>query len=121
MTTRARIIILDTAPDLLDGLSQLLHRSGYSVETTTSLVELFDLLEQETFDLLILEHLPERNWDIRLISDHLREGQLKHCIVTSNFLSKEQIRDETNVNIAWLKRPFKSASLMSTITDLLAQ
>ena len=121
MESNARIVILDTAPDLLNALSQLLGRSGYSVETTTSLVELFDLLERETFDLLILEHLPERNWDIRLVAEHLREGQLKHCIVTSNFLLKEECRDESCENIAWLKRPFKSASLVATITRLLAQ
>ena len=121
MENKARIIILDTEPDLLNGLSQLLGRSGYKIETTTSLVELFDMLDKETYDLLILEHLPERNWDIRLVSEHLRRGQLKHCIVTSNFVIKKECRDEHNVNIAWLKRPFKSASLVATITELLAQ
>ena len=121
MENKARIIILDTAPDLLNALSQLLGRSGFYVETTTSLVELFDLLDKKSFDLLILEHLPERNWDIRLVSEHLDRGQLRHCIVTSNFVINGERRDESNENIAWLKRPFKSASLVATITELLAQ
>ncbi len=117
----ARIIILDTAAELLRALDQLLDRRGFSVATTTSLVELFDLLDKEPYDLLILEHRPERNWDIRLVTDHLEKGQLKHCIVTSNFVLKEEEKDESYDNIVWLKRPFKSASLVSTIVDLLNQ
>ena len=117
---KEKIIILDSSQELLSVLEELLSAKGYSISKTSSLVELFDCLDREKYDLLILEHLPDRDWDIHLVRAHIRKGGLKSCIVTSNYvLQNGSNSQESDSSIVWLKRPFKTEKLIATIAKLL--
>lgn len=119
--TENRIIILDTNEDLLEALRQLFSKQGYLVTTTSELIELFDLLESNTYRLLIMEHVPDQLWDVKLVIDHLHAKRLGHCIITSNYLLGNVDEHGKNVSVRWLKRPFKIDVLLQTVAELEGQ
>jgi len=54
-----KIIVLDDEVGIIDSLSVVLSRSGYSVKGVTSPLEAIELIRSEHFDLLILDYMME--------------------------------------------------------------
>src|SRR5262249_48730195 len=55
LTTRARILIADDQPDVLNALRLLLKAQGYETEAVTTPAELLRTVEEREFDLLLMD------------------------------------------------------------------
>ena len=116
----SRIIVLDSNDELLEAMCKLLERKGHEVHRTSSLVELFDALENETFDILVMEHLPARNWDLKVVADYIRQERIRNCVLTSSFVMEDYSESVSALDgtVRWLKRPFKIGSLLAHIESM---
>jgi sigma-B regulation protein RsbU (phosphoserine phosphatase) len=54
-TTKARVLIADDQPDMLEALSLLLRNNGYQVHTANSPAAILAALREQAFDLLLMD------------------------------------------------------------------
>lgn len=55
MTNKKKLIIIDDDPDYVDGIKSVLERADYSVQVAHNPKEGFQLLQSQSFDLLLLD------------------------------------------------------------------
>jgi len=116
-----RILLLDSDTDLTAGLVELLRRDGFAVDATDATIRFFALLDANVYDVAVVEQVPERDWDERLVERPAAAGRVRHVVFTSSYVLASSNGGREPVQYAWLKRPFKAADLVALVRRLLAR
>lgn len=117
---KPRLLIVDDEPRLLDSLSKLLHSRGHHITPASTAREAMKLLEDEAFDLLLLDlRLPDLGG--HAVMDHIRAQGLDVAVIV--------VSGESDINAAigalkrgaddYVRKPYAFAELMKAIDHTL--
>ncbi len=78
---RKRILVVDTDPELLINLEQILEDGGYATTTTWDTGVSLDLLDSQRFDLLLVGNHPPEIDAAQIVTRARRAQSAPHCLV----------------------------------------
>lgn len=84
-----RILMVDDSPTSRSRFRKLLNNAGYQAESVTNTPEALEKIQQQEFDIAIIEYfMPEQNGDelVRLLRAHSRSPALQCIILSSTYL-----------------------------------
>ena len=84
-----RILMVDDSPTSRSRFRKLLNNAGYQAESVTNTPEALEKIQQQEFDIAIIEYfMPEQNGDelVRLLRAHSRLPSLQCIILSSTYL-----------------------------------
>lgn len=118
----AKILVVDDEKDVVELLSFLLQKDGYTIVTAANGREAMEKIEQETPDLILLDvMMPEM--DGYTVQTRLLENPKTKTIPIVILTAKGQLRDvfavASNVT-AYIEKPFDPKTLRQKIKESLA-
>lgn len=107
-----RILIIDTEPDLLSSLHELLEMSGYDVTTLSDLRQIFNICVAKPFD-VVLSHWVDPYLKVDEVFDQLKiqYPNTKFVIMTGSI----EIQDQIEKKYPFLYKPFQLSELENVL------
>ena len=120
---RKRILVVDDEGAVRALTREILSAAGYAVETAESGDEALDLLEDETFDLVITDlRMPGMDGATLFAEIQRRWPELQHRVlfVTGDIEGEPNSRTLDADTIHYLEKPFNTHQLLNVVRDLVA-
>ena len=119
--TKARILIVEDEPNIVESLSFILRRAGFEVDTVTDGAEALDRVRRQTFSTLILDiMLPGMNgFDVlqAIRSDHALAA-LPVIVLTAKGQANDRRAAEAVGASAFITKPFSNAEVVEHVARL---
>ncbi len=117
-----RILVVDDAPQIRDGLEQLLTGAGFEVALAADGDDGFELARDTAFDLIIADVNMPRVGGIEmleLIRKDTPNVKTPAFILTTESLKKHQERFRSIGSAIWIVKPYDPGALILSITRVL--
>lgn len=119
--TKARILIVEDEPNIVESLSFILGRAGFEVDTVTDGIEALDRLRRQSFSALVLDiMLPGMNGlDVlkTIRADHAL-AILPVMVLTAKSQASDRRAAEAIGADAFVTKPFSNAEVVAQVTRL---
>ncbi len=118
----SRILVVDDEPQLLDIAKQSLANQGYIVKTARSGEEALDILQKDTFDLILLDMIMEPGINGRQTYEEiLKINPGQKALVISGYSEHEEVKRSLELGAAGLiKKPYSLRALNQEVQHVLA-
>ena len=114
------ILFVDDEPDLLAVNSKLLSVLGFEVSTTTSGQEAAKLVARGKIDLVILDMMMPQIDGVETLKRIRAARSDQKVVILSGFSEGKKIAEVRQLGVlAFLKKPFESATMVKTLRDAL--
>ena len=115
----ASILVIDDDPDIGIMIKMMLEYKGYSVSVAVRADEAEEMIEDETFDLLIMDMLLSGTNGIDLCSDLKKNGTTAHLpvIMISAHPNAKEICMQAGAD-EFISKPFDMQEILSKIQQL---
>ena len=114
-----RVLVIEDDPLLADGISQLMRASGHTVDFVGSAELAATVLENEVFDLLLLDvGLPGMDGFAFLKKIRAEKNHIPVLVLTAHDALNEKIRGLNLGADDYLTTPFASEELLARVTAL---
>jgi DNA-binding response OmpR family regulator len=119
MNKSARILVIDDDPDIGIMIKMMLEYKGYSVSVAVRADQAEEMLEDESFDLLIMDMLLSGTNGIDLCSDLKKNGKTAHLpvIMISAHPNAKEICIQAGAD-EFISKPFDMQEILSKIQQL---
>ena len=118
--TKKRILIIDDDSVVLSVISDLVSFLGYDVKVTTEGLDGIDLLDRETFDLVIVDMIMPQVGGLALSKVIRQESPQIPILAISGYYDKLVDTVQTPDVDAILPKPVVLETLKATLNDMLA-
>ncbi len=108
------ILIVDDEPDVIESLIELLHMC--KIDTASSYEEGKRLLENQFYDIAILDIMGVKGFDLLKIAN---ENKIPAIMLTANSLSKESLKKSAREGAAYFAPKDKMVDIDVFVTDVL--
>lgn len=118
---KARILIVEDEPNILESLTFILSKAGFEVETLMDGIEALDRLRRQSFAALVLDiMLPGMNGleVLKAIRDDRVLAKLPVIVLTAKGQASDRKSAETIGASAFVTKPFSNADLVHCVTRL---
>jgi PAS domain S-box-containing protein len=122
MSYNPKILIVDDEPQICDSLNILLSRQGYDITTVQSGKKALEILEDNQFDLLLLDMvIPDLNGFE--IMDHINSHwyDLLIIVITGNASIESAVKALKKGAYDYLRKPFEYEELLNRVGNALNQ
>jgi two-component system phosphate regulon response regulator PhoB len=122
MKTRAKILVVDDHPDLLDVLEMNLSREGFEVETAQTGSKALDYLSQDMVDLILLDVMLEDTTGIKLagkLKKDPRTASIPIIMLTAKDTETDMVVGLSVGADDYITKPFSTQVLLARIEALL--
>lgn len=111
------ILVVDDEKIVLKSCEKVLAPEGYKVSTVASAIEALDLLDKNTFDLVITDIKMPGMDGIEFIRQARKKNSDINIIVITGYPSQESIREALSLRIVdYLPKPFSPTILIDVVT-----
>jgi DNA-binding NtrC family response regulator len=117
---RSSILIVDDEPDVLDICEKVLIKAGYTAFTAPDAARARQLLDDEDFDLVILDiHMPDEDGISLLKHVHKMDPKLPVMLITG-YAAVSSVLDAIRLNVReYLCKPFTMKKLLAAVESSL--
>jgi DNA-binding response OmpR family regulator len=115
---RARILIVEDEPNIVESLSFILTKAGFDVETLTDGAEALDRLRRQSFAVLVLDiMLPGMNGldVLKAIRSDRVLAKLPVIVLTAKGQASDRKAAEAIGASAFITKPFSNAELVDRV------
>ncbi|MGH1467760.1 MAG: response regulator [Bdellovibrionales bacterium] len=114
-----KALVVEDEPAISRILTRKLKRMGYDCTSTDSIAESKKILESEEMDVVFLDYVLVDGRSKELAVGGYLE-KVSHLYLMSAFMDDLEKKDFSNLNVTFLKKPFKDlASILSQVEALL--
>ena len=114
-----KILMIDDEQDLLKLSSSILRREGFAVETRSDAREALALLQEESFDIILLDlHMPEMSGLEFLRQLNVRERPEEVLILTAYADLQSAVETVKLGAYGYLAKPFNAEEILSHISNI---
>lgn len=121
MVTKARILIVEDEPNIVESLSFILQRAGFEVETVANGADALDRVRRQSYSALILDiMLPGMNgFDVlkSIRADNALSG-LPVIVLTAKGQSNDRKTAESIGASAFITKPFSNTDVVERVRGL---
>jgi len=119
MNTSSRILVIDDDPDIGIMIKMMLEYKGYSVSVAVRADQAEEMIEEESFDLLIMDMLLSGTNGIDLCSSLKKNGKTAHLpvIMISAHPNAKEICIQAGAD-EFISKPFDMQDILSKIQQL---
>jgi DNA-binding response OmpR family regulator len=100
--TRGRVLIVDDEPAVRTAFARILRRDGFDVTTAADGLAALDLLDRESFAVVLLDCVMPRLDGLGVLRDLHRRGREVPVILISGFLDDRQETEALGLGVAAL-------------------
>lgn len=121
---RKRILIIDDEQDIVNLVQLLLEDAGYEVEASTSGMEALTRLEDENFDLVLLDIMMPMvtGWEVlRELRSRSRTKDIPVALLTARASPRDDNRQHPTDFCEYITKPFEAEDLLSRIRQILGK
>lgn len=115
----AKILIVEDDPHQREGLCVLLEKSGFAVEVATDGVEALERIQQEKFDLLVLDIWMPRMNGLELLSSLPNDSRVKAVVITADDTPEAMLQALRQQAYQFVTKPFDPKQLIEWIRSAL--
>ena len=118
---KARILIVEDEPNIVESLSFILRRAGFEVDTVTDGAEALDRLRRQSFSALVLDiMLPGMNgFDVlKAIRSDNALSSLPVMVLTAKGQASDRRAAEAIGADAFVTKPFSNAEVVERVSRL---
>ncbi|MGE0627063.1 MAG: response regulator transcription factor [Hyphomicrobiaceae bacterium] len=118
---RARILIAEDEPNIVESLSYILQRANFDVESTTNGTDALDRLRRSSFSALILDlMMPGMNgFDVlRAVRADRKLATLPVIVLTAKGQARDRKVAEEGGASAFITKPFSNAEVVEEVRRL---
>ena len=118
---RARILIAEDEPNIVESLSYILQRADFDVESTTNGTDALDRLRRSSFSALILDlMMPGMNgFDVlRAVRADRKLATLPVIVLTAKGQARDRKVAEEGGASAFITKPFSNAEVVEEVRRL---
>lgn len=118
---KARILIVEDEPNIVESLSFILRRAGFDVDTVTDGAEALDRVRRQSFSALILDiMLPGMNgFDVlRAIRAEPALAALPVVVLTAKGQANDRRMAEAIGASAFITKPFSNSEVVERVSSL---
>ncbi len=120
-TTAARVLVVDDEPAIREMLAQILETAGYATHTARDGQEALEILERESYDLVILDIYMPRLDGIELLSElRMRWILPKVIVITGDNAPETLLRAVREEAYQYINKPVAADDLLPLVADVLA-
>ena len=119
--TKARILIVEDEPNIVESLSFILRRAGFEVDTVTDGAEALDRVRRQSFSALVLDiMLPGMNgFDVlRAIRADSALTALPVVVLTAKGQANDRRMAEAIGASAFITKPFSNSEVVERVSRL---
>lgn len=113
-----RIILIDDDETLCEGVAFILRDEGYSVMNTSNPAEGMELIENNVFDIALIDYKMPRLTGVELLKKIKEKDPLTKVFIVSGKPFIENVLEQENVSKlveGIIKKPFKEETLLSAV------
>ncbi|MBU1342537.1 MAG: response regulator [Proteobacteria bacterium] len=122
MQQKAKILIVDDEARICKSLATLLDEHGYDILTADSGMQALSLIEKNSFDIALLDHMLPDMLGHQLIGNiHQKNQDTVAIIMTGNASVDSAVAALRKGAYDYLRKPFEFAELLNTIQNALSQ
>lgn len=120
MTGLKTIFVIDADPPLLQTLSEILRHQGFLVTSETEKMEIFHILENIRFDLIMAELSLSEDRDFKLLKEvHTSYPEIPVIILSGDqFQLDEEMAKELGI-CCYLTKPIDPADILHSVLETL--
>ena len=118
---KARILIVEDEPNIVESLSFILGRAGFEVDTISDGAEALERLRRQSFSALVLDiMLPGMNGldVLKAIRSDNALSSLPVMVLTAKGQASDRRAAEANGADAFVTKPFSNAEVVDHVTRL---
>ena len=118
---KARILIVEDEPNIVESLSFILRRAGFEVDTVTDGAEALDRVRRQAFEVLVLDiMLPGMNGldVLKAIRSDQTLSSLPVVVLTAKGQANDRRTAEANGASAFITKPFSNADVVERVSRL---
>ena len=118
---KARILIVEDEPNIVESLSFILRRAGFEVDTVTDGAEALDRVRRQVFEVLVLDiMLPGMNWldVLKAIRSDKALSSLPVVVLTAKGQANDRHTAEAIGASAFITKPFSNADVVESVSRL---
>ncbi len=118
---KARILIVEDEPNIVESLSFILRRAGFDVDTVTDGAEALDRVRRQAFQALVLDiMLPGMNGldVLKAIRSDQALSSLPVVVLTAKGQANDRRTAEALGASAFITKPFANADVVERVTRL---
>lgn len=118
---KARILIVEDEPSIVESLSFILRRAGFAVDTVTDGAEALDRVRRQAFEVLILDiMLPGMNGldVLKAIRSDQALSTLPVMVLTAKGQANDRRTAEAIGASAFITKPFSNADVVERVSRL---
>ena len=117
---KARILIVEDEPNIVESLSFILRRAGFEVDTVTDGAEALDRVRRQAFEVLVLDiMLPGMNGldVLKAIRSDQTLSSLPVVVLTAKGQANDRRTAEAIGASAFITKPFSNAELVERVAQ----
>ena len=118
---KARILIVEDEPNIVESLSFILRRAGFEVDTVTDGAEALDRVRRQAFEVLVLDiMLPGMNGldVLKAIRSDQTLSSLPVVVLTAKGQANDRRTAEAIGASAFITKPFSNADVVERVSRL---
>ena len=118
---KARILIVEDEPNIVESLSFILRRAGFDVDTVTDGAEALDRVRRQAFEVLVLDiMLPGMNGldVLKAIRSDQTLSSLPVVVLTAKGQANDRRTAEAIGASAFITKPFSNADVVERVSRL---
>ncbi|MCV3239638.1 response regulator transcription factor [Mesorhizobium sp. ZC-5] len=118
---KARILIVEDEPNIVESLSFILRRAGFEVDTVTDGAEALDRVRRQAFEVLVLDiMLPGMNGldVLKAIRSDQALSSLPVIVLTAKGQANDRRTAEAIGANAFITKPFSNADVVERVSRL---
>ena len=118
---KARILIVEDEPNIVESLSFILRRAGFEVDTVTDGAEALDRVRRQVFEVLVLDiMLPGMNGldVLKAIRSDQALSALPVIVLTAKGQANDRRTAEAIGANAFITKPFSNADVVERVSRL---
>ena len=118
---KARILIVEDEPNIVESLSFILRRAGFEVDTVTDGAEALDRVRRQAFEVLVLDiMLPGMNGldVLKAIRSDQALSSLPVVVLTAKGQANDRRTAEAIGASAFITKPFSNADVVERVSRL---
>ena len=116
---KARILIVEDEPNIVESLSFILRRAGFEVDTVTDGAEALDRVRRQAFEVLVLDiMLPGMNGldVLKAIRSDQTLSSLPVVVLTAKGQANDRRTAEAIGASAFITKPFSNADIVDRVS-----
>lgn len=118
---KARILIVEDEPNIVESLSFILRRAGFEIDTATDGAQALDRVRRQPFEVLVLDiMLPGMNGldVLKAIRSDQALSSLPVIVLTAKGQTNDRRMAETIGASAFITKPFSNADVVECVCRL---